>query len=144
MRLVVTTSVAIILVVAVVPALVVVVCARLGGCFLDAWVGTAFFVRVLSIFAVHTAGLEILVRALGGALLDVLLVVVASATATKLGGVLASTVVSTMIVVIALRMRPVTPALVGEVAQLMHVLLLQLMTQLTLCFCANLLDLMAL
>jgi hypothetical protein len=44
MRLVVATSVAIILVVAVVPALVVVVCARLGGCFLVAGVGMALYV----------------------------------------------------------------------------------------------------
>jgi hypothetical protein len=142
-RLIVATSVAIILVVAVVPALVVVVRACLGGCFLVARVGTALFVQVLSVFAMHMTGLEILVRALGGTLLVVLLVVVASTTITKLG-VLALTVLSTIIAIVALRMQPVAPALVGEMAQLTHVLLLQLMTQLALCFRAKLLNLMVL
>ncbi len=65
-------------------------------------------------------GLEILVRALGWTLLVVLLVVIASATITKLG-VLASTVTLTMIAVVALHMQPVAPALVGEMMQLTHV-----------------------
>ncbi len=51
----------------------------------------------------HVTGLEILVRALGGTLLVVLLVVVASATVTKLG-VLASTVALKMIAIFALHM----------------------------------------
>jgi hypothetical protein len=104
-----------------------------SGC--AGWQG--FFVWVLSIFAVHVTGLEILVRALGGTLLVVLLVVVASATVTKLG-VLASTVALKMIAIFALHMWPVAPVLVGEMAQLTRVLILQLTTQLTLRVLANL------
>jgi hypothetical protein len=111
--------------------------------FLVALIGMALFVQVLSIFAVHVTGLEVLVRVFGGGLLVVSQVVIVSATATKFGA-LALTVTLMMTVVIALRMQPVAPALVGEIAQLTRVLLLQLMTQLVLCFHANLLDLMAL
>jgi hypothetical protein len=68
---------------------------------LVAWIGTALFVQVLSIFAVHVTGLEILVRALVGTLLVILLVVVASPTIMKLG-VLSSTLALTMIAVINL------------------------------------------
>jgi hypothetical protein len=103
-QLIVATSVAIILVVVVVPSLVDVVCARLGGCFVVALVGAATFIQVLSVFAVHVTGLEILVCALGGTLLVVLLVIVASATITKLG-VLALTVALMMIAIVALRLR---------------------------------------
>ncbi len=91
----------------------------------------------------HVTGLEILVHTLRGTLLVVLLVVIVSATVTKLG-VLVSTIALTMIVVVASRMQPVAPALVGEIAQLTCVLLLPLMTQLMLCFHTYLLDLMAL
>jgi hypothetical protein len=125
-QLVVATSVMIILVVVVVPTLVVVVRAHLGKCFLVAWVGTALFIRVLSNFAVHMSGLEIHVRALGGTLLVILLVIVASATVTKLG-VLELTVVSMMIAFVASCVQPVAPVLVGKMAQLAHILLLQLL-----------------
>jgi hypothetical protein len=109
------------------------------------WVGTALFVRVLSVFAVHVTGLEILVLALGGTLLVVSLVVVASTTITKIG-VLALTIALRMIAVAASRVPPVAPALalVGKMAQLARVSLLQLMSQLVLCLCTNLFDLMAL
>jgi hypothetical protein len=133
----------IILVVTVVPTLVVVVCACLGGCFLVARVGMALFVQVLSVFSVHMTGLEILVCALRGALLVLLLVVVSSGTITKLG-VLASAIALTMIAAVALHVQPVAPALVGKMAQLACILLHLLSTQLVLCFCANLLDLLAL
>jgi hypothetical protein len=142
-QLVVASSVAIILVVAVMPTLVVVVCAPLGGCFLVPQIGTALFVQVLSVFAVHVTGLDILVRVFGRTLLVILLVTVASATVTKLG-VLVSTVASIMIAIVALHVQPVAPALVGEMMQLAHVSLLQLMMQLALHFYANLFDLMAL
>jgi hypothetical protein len=70
-------------------------------------------------------GLEILlVRALGGTLLVILLVAIASATITKLG-VLALTVALTMIAVVASCMQPVAPALVSKMAQLTGVSLLQ-------------------
>ncbi len=156
--LVVATGVAIILVVAVMPMLDVVFQACLWWCILVAWIGTALFVQVLSIFAVHVTGLEILVRALVGTLLVILLVVVASPTIMKLG-VLSSTLALTMIAVINLwllrwlaRWRSLqayhstnTWSLVGgEMAQLAHVSLHQLLMQLMICFCTNLLDPMAL
>jgi hypothetical protein len=123
--------------------LVVVVHARIGGCYLVGRIGTALFVQVLSIFAMHVTGLEILFHMLGRTLLVVLLVIIVSATVAKLR-VFMSTVTSTMIAVISLRMQPVAPALAGKMVQLALVLLLQLLTQLVLCFCKNLFDLIEL
>ncbi len=126
------------------PMLVVVVHARIGGgCYLVGRIGTALFVQVLSMFAMHVTGLEILFHMLRRTLLVVLLVIVASAIVATLR-VFVSTVTSTMIAVIALCMQPVAPALASKMVQLALVLLYQLLTQLVLCFCKNLFDLMEL
>jgi hypothetical protein len=69
-RLVVATGVAIILVVAVVPAFVVVDCAHLGGHFLVARILVAVIVRVMRIFAVYVTGLEFFSTCLGGPFLS--------------------------------------------------------------------------
>jgi hypothetical protein len=80
---------------------------------------------------------------LGGALLVFFPVVNASTTVMKLG-VLTPTIALAMIAFIASCVQPVAPALVGKMAQLERVSLLQLLMQLTLCFCVNLLNLMVL
>ena len=69
---------------AAVPALVVIVCARLGGCFLVARVLPALIVQVLRVFAMHMTGLKNLVHTFRGTLVVTLLVVVVSATIAKL------------------------------------------------------------
>jgi hypothetical protein len=142
--LVIATDVAVILVVAVVSALVVTACARLGGCFLVARVLPALIVKVMRVFAMHMTGLKNLVHMYRGTLVVTLLVVVVvSATVEKLG-VLASTIVSMMIAIVTLCVQPVAPLLVGKMAQLTNILFLQLMVHLAFCFLANLLEMMAL
>jgi hypothetical protein len=57
---------------------------------------------VVGALTMHIAGLEVHVLAFRGALLVALLVVIASTTVAKLGGVLASIVVSKMIAIVVL------------------------------------------
>ena len=126
-----------------VPALFVAVVRTWFITCLVARVGMALFVRVVGVLAVNTAGLEALALTLRGTLLVVVFVVVATAVVAELA-LLVSTMMTMTIVVSALSVQPVALALIGEMAHLARVLLLQLLAHLAPCFCLNLFELMAL
>ncbi len=98
---------------------------------------------MVSKLAVNTAGLEVLALALRGTLLVVAFVIVATAIVAELA-LLALTMITRTIVVVASSVQPVALALIGEMAHFERVLLLQLLAHLTPCFCSNLFELMAL
>jgi hypothetical protein len=110
---------------------------------LIAWIGMALFIQMVGVLAVKTAGLEALALVLRGTLLVVALVLFATTIITELV-LLALTMMMTMIVIIALSVQPVALALIGEMAHLARVLLLQLLVHLVPCFRLNLFELMVL
>ncbi len=110
---------------------------------LVARVGMAFFVQVVGVLAVNTTGLEVLALALRGTLLVIAFVVVVTTIVAEIV-LLLSTMMTTRIVIVAPSIRPVALALIGEMAHLVCVLLLQLPAHLAPCFCSNLFELMVL
>jgi hypothetical protein len=117
MRLIVTTCVAIVDVLATfVPALVVDVCAQFC---LIARVGMALFVQVLGVLAVDATGLEVLFFMLGGTLPVIASVVAATAIIPELA-LPALAMLTTMVAAIALIIQSEAPMLVREKALLTH------------------------
>jgi hypothetical protein len=119
------------------PALfVAIVCMRFVMC-LVALIGMALFVQVVGVLAANTAGLEVLALALGLTLLVVAFVVVVTAIIAELA-LLALTMMTTMIIDVASSVQPVALALIGEMAHLTCLSLLQLLVHLGPCFHSNL------
>jgi hypothetical protein len=143
-QLVVITRVTMVLIATAVLVLVVIVHAWFGVCFLVARILVALIVGVVGVISMQVARLEALVLAPWGTLLVILLVVAASAAITKLGALAPTVVTSTMRAIIPLCVQPAALALVGKVAQLALVPLLQIVAHLTLCFGSNPLKLVAL
>jgi hypothetical protein len=106
-------------------------------------VGMALFVQVVGMLVVNTTGLEAQALALRGTLLVVAFVIVAIAITAELA-LVSPAMMTTTIVVVALSVGPVALALIGKMAHLVRVLLLQLLAHLAPCFRLNLFELMAL
>jgi hypothetical protein len=98
---------------------------------LIARVPTALFVRMPSVLTVHVAGLKTLVLAWGETLLLAHIVGVSLAVATRIIFVLTTSVV------LARSARPIGPALLCKMAELVVILLLNLVAHLTLCVGLN-------
>jgi hypothetical protein len=109
---------------------------------LVAHIGTSHFVLVVGVLTMNTAGLEALALVLRGTLLVVASVVVATAVIAKLA-LLASTMRMMTIDVIASSVQSVALALIGKMAHLARISLLQLLAYLAPCFRSNRSKLMA-
>ncbi len=89
----------------------------------------------------NTAGLEVLALALGGTLLVVAFVVIATAVVAELA-LLALAMMTMMIVVVASSIQPVALLLIREMVHLTRILFIQLHVHLAPHFCLNLFELM--
>jgi hypothetical protein len=110
---------------------------------LVAWIGTALFVQVVGLLAMNMAGLEAHALTLRGPLLLVTFVLFATTILAELA-LLRLTMMMTTIAVVALSVQPVALGLIGEMAHLERISLLQLLAHLAPCFCSNLFELIAL
>ncbi len=145
MQLVVTTGAAFVMVMAVVPALVVVhVCTQLGLRLVAQATSMALIVHVIGVLAMSATGLEALVLALRETLLVIALDVTATAINRELVLLVLAMLTVTIVAIIVSSVRCMAPALVGETLQLARELLFQLAAHLVLCLGANFLELMVL
>ncbi len=113
-RLIVATCVAIVIIMATFVPSLVVFCMQFC---LIAWVGMAFFVRVLSVLGMDAPGLEVLVFVLGETLPVVAFVVAAPAIIAELA-LLVLAMLTAMVAAVVLIIQPVAPTLVREKALL--------------------------